>query len=97
VKSYICTKVAVKSIGNIAGASTKLTIFWGFEPLIGFDSLYIQGIYAKAALELPLYISHIKPIRSQVIADVALLFLVACMVPCKQPIKTENLSDHNPF
>jgi hypothetical protein len=35
----MCTKVAVKSIGNIAGASTKLTIFWGFEPLIGFNSL----------------------------------------------------------
>jgi hypothetical protein len=44
-----------------------------------------------------LYVSHIKPIRSQVVADVALPFLVACTVPCKQPIKTENLSDHNAF
>jgi hypothetical protein len=35
----IITKVAVKIIGNIAGASTKLTIFWGFEPPIGFNSL----------------------------------------------------------
>ena len=30
-------------------------------------------------------------------AVVARPFLVACMATCKQPIKTENLSDHNPF
>jgi hypothetical protein len=35
----ISTKVGVKSIGNIAGAATELTIFWGFEPLVGFNSL----------------------------------------------------------
>jgi hypothetical protein len=44
-----------------------------------------------------LYVSHIKLIRSQLIADIALLFLMACIVPYKQPIKTENLSDYNLF
>jgi hypothetical protein len=44
-----------------------------------------------------LYVSHIKLIRSQLIADIALLFLVTYIVPCKQPIKIENLSNYNLF